>query len=131
MTLALVASVLDVCTIVMLIPLLQKLFGDAGAFGRGSPPYLVKAVHALLDPLTAGQPDSVAIVRLVVLFLVMVFLKTLAIYLSAYLSMLVQEVLKEDRSRAICSPPRTKGRHHQAALLGRNGPVPVHHNSPC
>ncbi len=96
MALAFVASLLDVCSILILIPLLQQLFGDAGMLGRGSPPYLVTAMHAVLGPLVAGQPSSVAVVRLVALFLCSVFLKTLATYLSAYLSMLVQEGMVKD-----------------------------------
>ena len=54
MALAFVASVLDAGVIVMLIPLLEKLFGDAGALGGAGSPRLVTAIHHLLDPLTAG-----------------------------------------------------------------------------
>jgi len=97
MALAFVASILDVCTIVLLIPLLQKLFNTAGALaGGGAPPYLVTTVHRLLEPLTVGQPDGVVIFRLVLLFLGAVLLKNAASYTSAYLSVLVQEGMVKD-----------------------------------
>ena len=96
MALAFVAAVLDACVIVMLIPLLEKLFGDAGALSGAGAPWLVTTIHTLLDPITAGQPDSVVIGRLVLLFLAVVFLKNLATYVSAYLSVLVQEGMVRD-----------------------------------
>lgn len=96
MALAFVASVLDVCTVVMLIPLLQTLFGETGALGKGSPPVVVTVVHSALDPLTAGQPHSVVVFRLVLLFLATVLLRSLATYVSAYLSVLVQEGMVKD-----------------------------------
>ena len=96
MALAFVASVLDAGVIIMLIPLLEKLFGDAGALGAAGSPWLVTAIHSLLDPLMAGQPDGVIIGRLVVLFLALVFFKNLATYVSAYLSVLVQEGMVKD-----------------------------------
>jgi len=98
MALAFVASVLDVCTIVMLIPLLQKLFGTTGMLGDngGAPSYLVTAIRRVLEPITAGQTDTTIVFRLVALFLVTVLLKNLTSYLSAYLSVLVQEGMVKD-----------------------------------
>ncbi|MES1259762.1 MAG: ABC transporter transmembrane domain-containing protein [Gemmatimonadota bacterium] len=96
MALAFVASVLDACSIVLLIPILEQLFGDAGALSGAGTPELVKAIHTLLDPLTAGQPKTVIVFRLVLLFLGTVFLKSLATYVSAYLSVLVQEGMVRD-----------------------------------
>ena len=96
MALAFVASVLDACIIIMLIPLLERLFGDAGALGGAGAPWLVTTIHALLDPLMVGQSDSTVVARLVGLFLAVVFLKNLATYVSAYLSVLVQEGMVKD-----------------------------------
>ena len=96
MALAFVASVLDAGVIVMLIPLLEKLFGDAGALGGAGAPRLVTAIHFLLNPVTAGQTESVVVIRLVLLFLAVVFCKNLATYVSAYLSVLVQEGMVKD-----------------------------------
>jgi ABC-type multidrug transport system fused ATPase/permease subunit len=127
MALAFVASILDVCTIVLLIPLLQKLFNTAGALaGGGAPPYLVTAVHRLLEPLTAGEPDNVVIFRLVLLFLGAVLLKNIASYTSAYLSVLVQEgMVKDLRIRLyrhllaldLSAMQRTRGGQIAAALV--------------
>ncbi len=97
MALAFVASVLDACvTVVMLIPLLEKLFGDAGALSGAGSPRLVTAIHTILNPLTAGQPDSVVVLRLILLFVAIVFCKNAATYVSAYLSVLVQEGMVKD-----------------------------------
>jgi subfamily B ATP-binding cassette protein MsbA len=96
MALAFVASVMDACIVVLLIPLLERLFGDAGALAGGGDPRLVTAIHALLAPLMTGQPNGVVVLRLVLLFLAVVFLKNLASYVSAYLSVLVQEGMVRD-----------------------------------
>jgi subfamily B ATP-binding cassette protein MsbA len=94
MTLAFIGSVLDAVTIVLLIPLLKQLFGTAGPLGTGT--RLEETIGSLLGPLLRGQPASVQTFRLVMLFLGAVLIKNLAVYLSAYCSVLVQEGVVKD-----------------------------------
>jgi hypothetical protein len=42
------------------------------------------------------------------------------------LAMLVQDTLKKDASRAICSPPGQAGADHQGPVLGRQRAVSLH-----
>ncbi len=95
MGLAFVASVLDTGTVVLLIPLLKQLFGTAGALAGGNT-HLEDGLHRLLGPLIDGESHGVVISRLVLLFLAAVFIKNIASYISAYLSVLVQEGIARD-----------------------------------
>ena len=94
MTLAFIGSVLDAVTVVLLVPLLKQLFGTAGPLGSGT--RLEETIGRLLGPILRGQPASVQTFRLVVLFLGAVLIKNLAVYLSAYCSVLVQEGVVKD-----------------------------------
>jgi len=94
MALAAVASLFDAGTVAALIPLLKQLFGTAGALGGGS--WLETHIARVLAPIVRGEPASVVTLRLILLFLGTVFVKNVASYISAYLSVLVQEGMVKD-----------------------------------
>jgi subfamily B ATP-binding cassette protein MsbA len=95
MALAFVASVLDAATVVLLVPLLKQLFGTAGPLGMGGTK-LEHAIQSILGPLLQGATSSAQTLRLVLLFLGAILIKNIAIYLSAYCSVLVQEGMVKD-----------------------------------
>lgn len=95
MALAFVASVLDAATVMLLVPLLKQLFGNAGPLSMGGT-LLERGIGWLLGPLLNGVPSSVATFRLVLLFIGTVLVKNIAVYVSAYCSVLVQEGMVKD-----------------------------------
>jgi subfamily B ATP-binding cassette protein MsbA len=124
MALAFVASVLDAATVVLLVPLLKHLFGTAVALGSDTT--LEHAIGATLGPLLQGASAGTQTFRLVLLFLGAVFIKNVAIYLSAYCSVLVQEgIVKDLRMRLyahllrldLSVMQRTRGGQIAAALV--------------
>ncbi len=132
MALAFVAAVLDTSTIVLLIPLLKQLFQTAGALGGDS--RLERMVDHLVAPLIAGEPREVIILRLVLLFVSATLVKNVASYLSAYLSVLVQEgMVKDLRVRLyrhllrvdLNTMQRTRGGQLAAALVSDADQVKV------
>jgi subfamily B ATP-binding cassette protein MsbA len=132
MALAFVAAVLDTSTIVLLIPLLKQLFQTAGTLGGDS--RLELMVDRLVAPLIAGEPREVIILRLVLLFVSAVLVKNVASYLSAYLSVLVQEgMVKDLRVRLyrhllgvdLNTMQRTRGGQLAAALVSDADQVKV------
>ena len=95
MALAFLASVLDAATVVLLIPLLKQLFGTAGALSAGGT-RLEHGVEAALAPLLSDASRGEQTFRLVLLFLAAIAIKNLAVYVSAYCSVLVQEGMVKD-----------------------------------
>ncbi len=91
---ALVASVMQAVSLLLLDPLLKQLFGRGLTAGGGS--WLEGAIPRLLSPLTSGATPGQVMLRLVLLFLVAVLVKITATYVSAYCSVLVQEGLARD-----------------------------------
>ena len=125
MALAFVASVLDAATVVLLVPLLKQLFGTAGPLAIGGTK-LERVLGSVLGPLLHGVPKDVATLRLVLLFVGAVLIKNIAIYVSAYCSVLVQEgVAKDVRTRLYAHllrldlnvMQRTRGGQIAAALV--------------
>ncbi|HEY4319785.1 MAG TPA: ABC transporter ATP-binding protein [Gemmatimonadales bacterium] len=92
--LAMLASVLDTGTIVLLIPLLKQLFGDAGPLAS-SDTRVEALINRVLGPLLTGTSGEVTF-HLILLFIAVVLIKNVASYLSAYLSVLVQEGMVKD-----------------------------------
>ena len=95
MALAAIASLLDAGTVIVLVPLLKQLFGSAGPLSIGDT-RLEGDINRWLSPLLAGVPHGEQTLRLLLLFVVTVVLKNAAVYLSAYLSVLVQEGMVKD-----------------------------------
>ena len=96
---AMIGSVLDGTTAVLLIPILKLQFNGSFSLGGGSS-LLERFLGVVLAPIIADVPREVATLRLVLLFLTALALKILASYTAAYLSVLVQEgVVKALRLR--------------------------------
>lgn len=91
---AAVASVLQGVTILILDPLLKALFGEGLGVGGGS--WLERTLPRLLAPVLEGAHGSEVARRLVLLFLVVLGIKVVAGYLSAYLSIMAQENVARD-----------------------------------
>lgn len=96
---ALIGSVLDGATAVLLIPILKLQFNGNFTIGGGSS-LLERFLGVVLAPVLADVSREVATLRLVLLFLTALALKILASYAAAYISVLVQEgVVKALRLR--------------------------------
>jgi len=89
------ASLLDGFTLVILIPLLNRLFGTAGALRPGSS-QLEQIVDRITQPLVAGLTPGAAAGRLVVILVVGLLIKNVLGYASTQLSVRVQEGLVSD-----------------------------------
>ncbi|MFN2315485.1 MAG: ABC transporter ATP-binding protein [Gemmatimonadales bacterium] len=89
------ASVLDGFTVVLLIPLLQQLFGTAGSLTVDST-RLEQIIHWLTGPLTTGVTPGTAAARLVVLLVVVLLLKNAFAYAASQFSVRVQQGLVRD-----------------------------------
>lgn len=89
------ASVLDGFTVVLLIPLLQQLFGTAGALTADST-RLEQLINWLTGPLTTGVTPGTAAARLVVLLVLVLLLKNAFAYAASQLSIRVQQGLVRD-----------------------------------
>jgi subfamily B ATP-binding cassette protein MsbA len=93
------ASLLDGFTLVILIPLLQHLFGTAGQL-RPSSTRLENLMDRAVEPLVAGLSPGQAAGRLVVVLALGLLLKNALSYASAQISVRAQEGLVRDlRSR--------------------------------
>jgi ABC-type multidrug transport system fused ATPase/permease subunit len=90
-----VASVLDGFVLVVLIPLLQNLFGTAGDLRPGST-QLEALVDRVVQPLIAGLTPAEAAARLVVVLVVGLLLKNTLSYLSSQITVRAQEGLVRD-----------------------------------
>ncbi len=88
------ASLLDGVTLVILIPLLQQIFGSAPPPGGGT--QLEALVARVLSPLLSGVSPTAATVRLVLLLLVALLLKNVLAYVSGQISVQIQESLVRD-----------------------------------
>ena len=66
------ASLLDGFTIVVLIPLLKRLFGTAGALGEST--RLESLSEWLLRPFLEGAPPEQATARIVVILLIVLII---------------------------------------------------------
>jgi subfamily B ATP-binding cassette protein MsbA len=91
---AAVASVLDTTTVLFLDPLLKQLFGEGVLSGGES--FLERLIPRLLAPFLGGVAADAVAPRLVLLFLAVLTGKIVATYISAYLSVLVQEGMARD-----------------------------------
>jgi subfamily B ATP-binding cassette protein MsbA len=89
-----VASVLDGITLLLLIPLLRHLFGNAGGLSVGGT-QLEQLVDRFLNPLLQTSGTGVT-VRLVVLLWAALLIKNFLSYLASQLSVLAQEGLVRD-----------------------------------
>jgi subfamily B ATP-binding cassette protein MsbA len=94
MVLAAIASLFDAGMVVVLVPLLKQLFGTAGSLGGITD--LDSDINKWLGPLLNGVPHAEQTLRLLLLFVATVLLKNVAVYVSAYLSVLVQEGMVKD-----------------------------------
>jgi subfamily B ATP-binding cassette protein MsbA len=118
------ASALDAATVVLLIPLLRQLFHTAGALSGGT--WLEAHLQPVLQFLIGNATGTAATVRLVLLFLAALLAKNIAVYVSAYLSVLAQEgMVKDLRTRLwnhllrldLSAMQRTRGGQLAAALV--------------
>jgi subfamily B ATP-binding cassette protein MsbA len=91
---ALIASVMQAITVLLLDPVLKSLFGTELTSGASS--WLERAIPRALEPLIGGATPGQVLGRLAMLFLVAVLIKVAATYLSAYCSVLVQEGIARD-----------------------------------
>ncbi|MBM4186965.1 MAG: ABC transporter ATP-binding protein [Gemmatimonadetes bacterium] len=89
------ASLLDSATIVILIPLLEALFGTAGTLSVSNTT-LEAVTNAILAPLIGGIGPREAGARLVVLLAVLLVIKNALTYASNQVSVAVQESLVRD-----------------------------------
>lgn len=89
------ASVLDGFTVVLLVPLLQQLFGTAGSLTVDST-RLEQVIHWLTGPLTTGVTPGTAAARLVVLLVLVLLLKNAFAYAASQFSVRVQQGLVRD-----------------------------------
>jgi subfamily B ATP-binding cassette protein MsbA len=91
---AMVASLMQATSLLLLDPLLKQLFGTGLGTGGGSA--IERFVSATIGPLVRDVPPEVAMLRLVLLFIGALALKVIAQYGSAYSSVLVQEGMARD-----------------------------------
>jgi ATP-binding cassette, subfamily B, bacterial MsbA len=89
------ASLLDGLVLVVLIPLLQHLFGTAGELRAGST-QLEAVVHRVVEPLVAGLSPGAAAGRLVVVLVIGLLLKNSLSYASSQIIVRAQEGLVRD-----------------------------------
>ncbi|HWA56753.1 MAG TPA: ABC transporter ATP-binding protein [Gemmatimonadales bacterium] len=89
-----IASVLDGVTLLFLIPLLRHLFGSSGGLSAGDGG-LEAAVDRVLSPVLAGDPATVT-VRLVLLLWATLLVKNLLAWIASQQSVLAQEGLVRD-----------------------------------
>jgi len=89
------ASVLDGFTVVLLVPLLQLLFGTAGAL-RVDSTVLERVIHQVITPITSGVSPNAAAARLVLLLLAALAVKNAMAYAASQLSVGVQQGLVRD-----------------------------------
>ena len=92
---AVLASVLDGVTLVILIPLLTHLFGTAGAIHTGST-QLEHWLNNLTAPLLVGTTPGQAVGRMVLLLAAGLLLKNAASYAASQISVRVQEGIVRD-----------------------------------
>ena len=81
-------------SLLLLDPLLKQLFGNGIASGGDS--RLEQLIPKVIGPVINGVTPQEAMLRLVLLFLAAIFIKIVAGYISAYLSVLVQEGVARD-----------------------------------
>jgi ATP-binding cassette, subfamily B, bacterial MsbA len=89
------ASMLDGVTLVVLIPLLRRLFGEGAALPAQAT-RLESFVQSVVEPLLAGTTVAGATVRLVVLLWASLLLKNALAYAAGQLSVRIQEGLVGD-----------------------------------
>ncbi len=90
-----VASALDGLTVVLLVPLLQQLFGTAGALEVDAT-RLEQVTAWLVDPWIAGLAAGPAVARLAMLLAGALLVKNAMVYAAAQLSVRVQQGLVRD-----------------------------------
>jgi subfamily B ATP-binding cassette protein MsbA len=88
-------SVLDGAVVVLIIPLLKYLFGEAGALGGGHSG-LERFTEWLLHPVLAGTTPEQAVLRVVGLLVVSLVVKNATTYAAGQLSVAVQEGVVRD-----------------------------------
>ena len=98
---SLLASVLDGLNLILLIPLLQTLFGTAGALEGQTPTNLETFIHWLTDPLVGDADPLVAAIRILALFLGVLLLKNVMSYIAAYTRVLIAEGFVRDLRDAL------------------------------
>ena len=97
---AVLASLFDGLTIIILIPFLKQLFGTAGALER-APTGLESWVEGLMQPLLAGKSVGAAAATLMVLLLAALLVKNLMVYATAQTSIRIQEGVVQDLRRRL------------------------------
>lgn len=90
-----VASALDGFTVVLLVPLLQQLFGTAGALEVNAT-RLEQVTAWLVDPWIAGLPPGGAVARMALVLAAALLIKNAMVYAAAQLSVRVQQGLVRD-----------------------------------
>lgn len=95
----LLASVLDGFTIVVLIPLLKRLFGTAGALGQST--RLEELSEWLLRPFIGGASPAEATARIVIILMVGLLVKNAMSYASSQINVAMQEGLVRDLRRKL------------------------------
>ena len=125
LALAAIASVFDAGMVIVLVPLLKQLFNTAGPLSMGNTK-LEGDIARWLSPILEGVPHGEQTLRLLILFVATVLLKNIAVYVSAYLSVIVQErVVRDLRVRLydhllrldLSVVQRTRGGQIAAALV--------------
>jgi subfamily B ATP-binding cassette protein MsbA len=97
---AVLASVFDGLTIIVLIPFLKQLFGTAGALER-APTELEQWAEGLLSPLLAGRSASGAAAMLMAILIGALLLKNVMVYSTAQTSIRIQEGVVRDLRRKL------------------------------
>ncbi len=90
-----VASALDGFTVILLVPLLQQLFGTAGML-EADATRLERITAFLVDPLIAGATPGGAVARLALMLAGALVIKNAMAYTAAQLSVRVQQGLVRD-----------------------------------
>jgi ABC-type multidrug transport system fused ATPase/permease subunit len=99
MVAALVGGLFDAATLVILQPLFNSIFGAGDSLLPGDT-RLQRLLDGALQPLVSDATPELIRTRLVALFLAALVLKNIANYVSAYLSVQVQEsVVRDLRTR--------------------------------
>jgi subfamily B ATP-binding cassette protein MsbA len=97
---AVLASVFDGLTIVVLIPFLKQLFGTAGELDR-VPTRLEHWVDAFLEPALSGKTATAAAVTLMLILIGALLLKNIMVYTTAQTSIRIQEGVVRDLRRRL------------------------------
>ena len=97
---AVLASVFDGLTIVVLIPFLKQLFGTAGVLER-APTALEQWTEGLLQPVLLGKTAAAAAATLMVILIGALLVKNLMVYLTAQTSIRIQEGVVRDLRRRL------------------------------